>query len=501
MGTRGKAPGAAVKHLTFHRGQPRYWRSVPDDLRAVVGKAAWTKYFPTTVSKAQVRTEVEALRLRHTQLIQSLRQMEREQPGFLARVASEGGLSALERNEVWLRTSADLFEQLYRDFEGSTFLDEEINFDPATPENVRQRVQREVAEEEADDWAADTARAKRQSHRMRQEAKSIRKALGKAEFDETSGLGTLIPLMRGRQSDKSLDRLTTYLKRFIAYMGGDREPSAIRRADAVGWRDRMIEQRISGENQAQHLAKVSAAFERARSKGLIDTNPFAGVKAEYTLDERKVSKKKRPFSPDELRALIAAANTMPAPFGLIIRCLMLTGARSSEICGLRVRDVTKIDGVMCFKITDEHRTVKNKASVRDVPIPAAVLDEITALRRDRPQDAPLFQGLPPRKQGPAHKLQIDASKLIRKLVSEDKRLTLHCLRHTWRQRAGKLKIDEACRRAILGHTEGDDDHDLTYGARPCVAELAHAIEIVAQSLNLNALVMDHGANSRGAPSP
>lgn len=482
MGTRGKAPGAVVKHLTFHRGQPRYFRSVPRDLHAVVGKSAWTKYFPTTVSKAQVRIEVDALRLRHTQLIESLRRMERTEPGFLARVAREGGLPKLSRNEVWLRTTADVIDQLYRDFESAAFLDEEINFDPAAPENVRQRVRREIADEQADDWAADTVRSQRQTTRMRHEAKSIRRSLGAAEFDEQSGLGTLIPLMRGRQSDKSLDRLKTYIKRFTAHMGGDRELSSVRRADAVGWRDRMIEDGVSGVNQAQHLAKVSAAFERARTKGIIDTNPFAGVKAEYTLDEKKVSKKKRAFSPDELRFLIIAAETVPAPFSLIVRCLMLTGARSSEICGLRVGDVMAVDGVMCFHIDDEHRTVKNIASVRDVPVPALVLDEIVALCTGREVDAPLFEGLPNRKQGPAHKFQMDASKLIRAHVSKDKRLTQHCLRHTWRQRAGRLKIDEASRRAILGHTEGDDDHDLTYGARPDVAELADAVSRVAKSI-------------------
>jgi len=77
---------------------------------------------------------------------------------------------------------------------------------------------------------------------------------------------------------------------------------------------------------------------------------------------------------------------------------------------------------------------------------------------------------------------MDASKLIRAHVSEGARLPLYCLRHTWWQRARRLKIEEDLRRAIMGHSEGDDDHDLAYIARPPVSELQPAIDAVAEHL-------------------
>jgi integrase len=424
--------------------------------------------------------------------------MEKANPGFLARVASEGGVSALEQNEVWLRTSADVLVGLYEDLCGGTFGDEDINFPAGTPEHAKQQARKVVAEENEDEWAVEGVRIRRRAYRMRQEAATIRRAFGSQEFDETQGLGTLIPLIRGQQSQKSLERLQTYLKRFIAFLGSDRDPSAVRKSDAVGWRDDMIRRGVTGVNQAQQLAKVSAAFNRAVSKGALQLNPFAGVKPEYTLEEKKISRKKRAFTPEELRALSVASLSQPAPFGTIIQCLILTGARSSEICGLRVKDLRLIDGVLCFDINDENRSVKNAASVRAVPVPSILIDKLTALCAKLPPEVPLFKGLPKRKQGPAHKLQIDASKLIRAHVTTDRRLTLHCLRHTWRQRAARLKIDRDTSRAILGHVEGVDDHDLTYGVRPTVVELAPSLELVAESLWRDA-VEEHEGGEAGVP--
>jgi integrase len=336
--------------------------------------------------------------------------------------------------------------------------------------------------EAADERAAQRTKTARLVKRMEDNAASIRSSLGQSGLDEQRGLGTLIPLMRGRQIDKSLDRLQTYLKRFIAYLGSDRDPKAIAKVDVVGWRDEMVKKGLTGTNQAQHLAKVGAAFAQAVSKGIINSNPFAGVKPEYTLEEKKVSRKKRAFTAEELGALAIASQSMAGSFPTIIKCLALTGARSGEICGLRVKDVHAVDGVLCFDITDEVAGKKNASSVRVVPVPSALKEVILSLCAGRGGEAPLFQDLPKRRQGPAHKLQIDSSKLIKANVINDRRVTLHCLRHTWRQRAGHLKIDEAVRRAILGHVKGNDDHDLTYGSRPRPDELAKAIELVAESL-------------------
>ncbi|WP_409560022.1 hypothetical protein [Hyphomicrobium sp. MC8b] len=71
----------------------------------------------------------------------------------------------------------------------------------------------------------------------------------------------------------------------------------------------MSETGVSGVNQSQHLAKLSALYAVAISEGRLATNPFAGIKARFTRDEKKQSKKKRAFSDEELRLFLIASET------------------------------------------------------------------------------------------------------------------------------------------------------------------------------------------------
>jgi len=51
-----------------------------------------------------------------------------------------------------------------------------------------------------------------------------------------------------------------------------------------------------------------------------------------------------------------------------VRLLAYHGARSGEICQLRIDDVTELYGVPVLRIHDKFGSVKNLFSVRDVPI-------------------------------------------------------------------------------------------------------------------------------------
>jgi integrase len=239
---------------------------------------------------------------------------------------------------------------------------------------------------------------------------------------------------------------------------------------------------LSGVNQAQHLAKLSALFAIAISEGVLAVNPFAGIKPRVSRLETRQSTKKRAFQESELSSFLLHSKLKDETFYKIISCLLLTGARSSEICGLRVRDIREVDGCLCIDINDEARSLKNRSSNRILPVPSAVRHQFEGLARGRRNSEELlFSGLPDRAQGPAHQLQIEASALIRKHVTTDKRVTLHSLRHTWRQRAERYGVSPAVRRAILGHALGRDVHDTAYGDRAQIPELSAAIEIVANS--------------------
>lgn len=57
-------------------------------------------------------------------------------------------------------------------------------------------------------------------------------------------------------------------------------------------------------------------------------------------------------------------------------------------------------------------------------------------------------------------------------------------RHTWRQRARRVKVGGYALRAILGHEKGEDIHDIIYDDVPGVKELARAVEAVARDVVL-----------------
>lgn len=323
-----------------------------------------------------------------------------------------------------------------------------------------------------------------------------RRLLQKAALPNDKGLGSLIALAEKArpQGAKSIDRSRLYIKRWVEFLGGDKEPSAITQTDAGQWRDHLNASGLSGVNQAQHLAKVKALFAIAVDEGVLSTNPFAGIKPRFKKDEKRHSNKKRAFTDEELLSLFDACRRSGEPVYTIVLCLALTGARSSEICGLRVCDVRQVDGFLCLDINDEVRHLKNDASQRPLPVPNSLRAGLMALAQNREGQEPLFEGLPVRKQGPAHQIQIVVSKLIRKHVSSDRRLTLHCLRHTWRQRSEALQINSAVRRAVLGHSLGHDAHDTAYGSRPPVSKIAEAVELVAHSYDHDLTGSKSGAN-------
>ena len=127
-------------------------------------------------------------------------------------------------------------------------------------------------------------------------------------------------------------------------------------------------------------------------------------------------------------------------------------------------------GVPVLRIHDQHGSVKNEHSVRDIPIHPMCKGIITYAARIAKApgaDAWLFQSLTAAKQGRGHNFQNYCNrKFLRETVSiKDARLTMHSFRHTWRTMARELDMPEPVSRAILGHVLGRGEHG-KYGTGP-----------------------------------
>ena len=149
--------------------------------------------------------------------------------------------------------------------------------------------------------------------------------------------------------------------------------------------------------------------------------------------------------------------------------------RSGEACQLRCEDVVSLHGVPVLRIHDLYGSLKNRASVRDIPIhPAcmAICDLAHAVAADRAPEPWLFPSLPVKRLGRGRWFQDYGSRFLRKKVgTADPRYTMHSFRHLWRTLARECEMPESVSRSIMGHTLGGGEHG-AYGSAPSLKRRA-----------------------------
>ena len=161
---------------------------------------------------------------------------------------------------------------------------------------------------------------------------------------------------------------------------------------------------------------------RQRDMG-IKFNPFTGM------DMRDIGKdgiERRPFTQDELHQLFKLDMTEDDRTALAV--LVSTGMRGGEL--MQVDEVKSADGIRYLDLTDA--TVKTQGSRRRVPLHAAVGDVSFPLQTN----------------------QNRLNRIIREEFS-DPALTLHSLRHTFKDLARDAEINKEVSDFITGHSQGD----------------------------------------------
>jgi integrase len=151
----------------------------------------------------------------------------------------------------------------------------------------------------------------------------------------------------------------------------------ISRDDVIRFRDDIVRSGAATPTTQKYLDTLNALFRWAkRERQLLQVNPAEDIRPPR--DTRPSDKKgRRPFSPNELRTILAEAKKQWSKSDrerdllMMLRVLIYTGARPEEIAQLRPCDVR--DGVI--HINDEDgKLIKNAASIRNVPIHSAIAD-------------------------------------------------------------------------------------------------------------------------------
>jgi integrase len=188
---------------------------------------------------------------------------------------------------------------------------------------------------------------------------------------------------------------------------------------------------------------------------------------------------RKEFSPAQVAALMDYANKLPADdwkrWALSLG--VVSGARIGEIYQLTSKDIVEVQGFLVMDInTNDEKTIKNKFSIRKVPLVAAYGLDLEALKAfAEAASGELFT----RSSSGFEQM---LNQLIRDVLGTKTNtgLSFHSLRH---HLSGALKASEAplgISQEITGHSSGSITYDL-YGAAG-VVKISRMAEVLKTAL-------------------
>ena len=455
----------------------QYKRAVPERLQSLIGRTAWTRWLGNK-GRGCAEQQARELAVEHDRLIASLSTLSAAE---YQQIADAGGLAAWQAQRA-------LDDRMISAPTGGFFTstgppatvrsgDAEIIFTRLFAEHV------EPDPEMPDHMQAETLlevhRAKQRVIRFEAEAAAAKRLARKIEGgDEAPGaLSGLVPLWQKfakPRAAKSIDKANMHVRRYVAALG-DHTPREVTRQHAIAYRE-ALEKEFSAANVDKHLYGMHRLFAVAMSEGVADFNPFSGVKARKADNGKFVDDGKKPFTSDQAATVFARLAELSADDQMVMRILAYHGMRAGEVCQLRACDVKRVGGVDVISINDTAGSIKNRASLRDVPVHPKCRDLLKLAKSKAPDDY-LFD-YPAWKHSRAGKFQQRSGAWLRKIGITDKKVTVHSWRHTWRTLARDLNMPEPVSRAILGHTQGKGEHG-KYGEGPAMKTRAQWIAKIA----------------------
>ena len=282
-----------------------------------------------------------------------------------------------------------------------------------------------------------------------------------------------------------------HLSQFAAKVGGlprttRREIMDLPIVEAIERGNREGIGKIADATRKKHVTALKTMMAHALNEGIVADDPFAG----YRMIEPRQSAARQsdarvlPFSADDLNALVSAMkarglSTSEDDYWIPYVALYL-GTRQEEACQLETADIFKKDGIDCMEITDdgeEDKKVKNKSSVRIIPIHPKLLEMGFLEHVKRSTSNRVFETLKPdqrgRLGGPYGKR---FSRLLRKNAGiEDKRKSFRSFRHTWTDAARNAGIDAEIRMRLAGREFRETGSEAGYGT-------GHSIPVLYKAL-------------------
>ena len=265
--------------------------------------------------------------------------------------------------------------------------------------------------------------------------------------------------------EKSKPQLETWLEvrnrsvKNLIEVSGNKDLLSLTRDDGrqfrAWWSERITENDLSTEGARQQVNALRKMIRVVcEHHDFTDPEPFAKISFEGSNGKRE------PFAIEFVRDVILAPNASdgldPAAYDVMLICID-TGARASEIISMPKRDIHLRANIPYVDICDGNgREVKTRNAVRKIPLIGVALE---AMRRN-PNGFPQFDN----KVKEVCNAINDHLRALQPDVSTDNGdiyKTLHCLRHTFKDRLRKSTAREEMIDAIMGHANYKPDYGHT----------------------------------------
>ena len=252
--------------------------------------------------------------------------------------------------------------------------------------------------------------------------------------------------------------------------------------DVRAFRDHRGETLRASTLNIKVMSRLVSFFNHCREEGWVAKLPTNGLRVRDPISNRD---KRRTFTLAELQRVFGPGwsrfcNGDDHKFHCG-RLLLATGARAEEIAQLRVEDVMIERRTLSIRITNDHpeQRLKNAASRRLVPLHSALLPSfrryVRAVERDghewvfhrwsrtptQPRSSPIVTSF--------------GMYLRKRCGIEDRRVVLHSLRHTVKQRLQDVGAPDSLVADLLGHA-GQGQTNGTYGEAATVERMRVWVE-------------------------
>ncbi|MFZ4259452.1 site-specific integrase [Raoultella terrigena] len=284
------------------------------------------------------------------------------------------------------------------------------------------------------------------------------------QFSEKRKLTTL------SKTNKAVEVLLSHLRK------RDIPLRDVNRTIVTGWLDRLKSERAPQTIQ-NYISALAQIWDLARNRyhDAPQDNPWRG----HGLEAKSSKVSYEVFTHVELAKVFAALGD-DEEMQAVTLIGMYSGMRLNEICSLQVGNIRRIEGVLCFEVTEG----KTKSAARIIPVHSRIIDLVESLLQ-KPHNGFLFYraSIIDRADGKRstwHTQRFTRAKRQALGEVETERKVYHSLRHEVAQQLDRNQVPEDRIALLMGHERGKTEAFKTYSKNAASpVELSRYVELVS----------------------